>query len=204
MLIMQQSLSSLLFPTYRRSVLNLVLFGTDQPLHGREIARRTGLPSGTLSRELNLLADTGLLARQRQGNQTLYSINRSCPIFEEIASILRKTSGLADVLAEALAPLSKRINVAFVFGSFARGRESAGSDVDVMIIGSVDFGTIIDTLHPTQQQLGREINPQVFSVREWKAKFFARNAFVMDVVEKPKIFLIGDKDDFEELGRRKS
>jgi predicted nucleotidyltransferase len=201
---MQQSLSTLLFPGYRRSVLNLLLFRTGQSLHGREIARRTGLPSGAVARELNLLADAGLLLRQKQGNQTLYSVNRRCPIFEEIAGILRKTSGIADVLAQALAPLSPRIEVAFVFGSFARAQESAGSDVDVMIVGSVDFGAVIDALHPAEEQLSREINSKVFSVQEWKAKVKLRNAFIIDVLDKPKIFLIGDKDDLEKLAGHKS
>lgn len=201
---MQQSLSSLLFPGYRRDVLNLLLFKTDQPLHGREIARRTGLASGTVTRELNRLVEAGLLNRQRQGNQSLYSVNRACPIFEEVAGILRKTSGLAEVLAEALAPLAGRIETAFIFGSFARGVERAGSDVDVLIVGTVDFGAAIDALHPAQQQLGREINPKVFSVKEWKAKLAAKNAFIMDVLGKPKIFLIGDKDGLEKPGRHKS
>jgi predicted nucleotidyltransferase len=201
---MQQSLASLLFPAYRRNVLHLLLFGTDEALHGREIARRTGLPSGPVARELNLLANAGLLLRRKQGNQALYTVNRACPIFEEIAGILRKTSGLADVLSEALAPLSKRIDVAFIFGSFARGKESVGSDVDVMIIGPVDFGAVIDALHPAQERLGREINPKVFSRKEWNAKLAAKNAFIMSVLDKPKIFLIGDRDGLEEPDRRKS
>jgi len=201
---MQQSISDLIFPTYRRDVLNLLIFKTDRPLHGREIARRTNLPSGTVARELNRLADAGLLTREQQGNQTLYSADRRCPIFEEIAGILRKTTGLADVLAAALMPLGHAIEAAFIFGSFARGIERPGSDVDVLIVGSVDFGAVIDALHPVQQQLAREINPKVFSVREWQAKLAANDPFILDVLEKPKIFLIGDRDELEKLGGHQS
>ena len=127
---MQQSLSELLFPGYRRRVLGLLLLHPDEALHGREIARRTGLPSGTLNRELARLADAGLLRRERRGNQLLYSAERACPVFEEVASILRKTSGIADVLAAALAPAREQIRAAFVYGSLASGRERAGSDAD--------------------------------------------------------------------------
>ena len=176
MQIMHHSLSAVLFPGYRRRVLGLLLLQPDESLHGREIARRTGLPAGTLTRELRRLASVGLLTQERRGNQTLYRANHASPVFAELAGILRKTSGLADVVAEALAPLSDDINVAFIFGSVARGAESAGSDVDILIIGSVDFGAVVDALHPAQQQLAREINPKVFSVREWNAKLKGKSA----------------------------
>lgn len=203
MLIMHQSPALLLFPGYRRRVLGLLLLRPDEALHVREVARRTGLPQGTLARELKRLAEVGLLKREQRGNQLLYGANRASPIFEEVAGILRKTSGLADVIAEALAPLSARIDIAFIFGSVARAAEKAESDVDVLIIGSIDFGKVIDALHPAQQQLGREINPKVFPPREWQTKLKAKNAFVRDVIGRQKIFLIGSDDELAELGRRK-
>ena len=126
---MQRSLSSLLFPGYRRRVLGLLLLHPEEALHGREIARRTDLPSGTITRELSRLAEAGLLNRESRGNQVLYSANRACPIFEELASILRKTSGLAEVLAESLSTAKGSIAVAFVYGSMARGTQVAGSDI---------------------------------------------------------------------------
>ena len=204
MLIMHQSLSGVLFPGYRRRVLGMLLLHPEESLHGREIARRAGLPAGTLTRELKRLADVGLLNRERRGNQLVYSANRQSPIFEELAGILRKTSGLADVVAEALEPVTDRIEVAFIFGSVARGAETRGSDIDVLIIGSVDFGVVVDALHPAQQRLARDINPKVFSTREWKAKVRDRNPFVTDVLSKKKIFLVGDEHGLAELGRHKS
>ena len=201
--IMHQSLSAVLFPAYRRRVLGMLLLHPEESLHGREIARRAGLPAGTLTRELKRLADVGLLNRERRGNQLVYSANRQSPIFQELAGILRKTSGLADVVAEALEPLSNRIEVAFIFGSVARGAETAGSDVDVLVIGSVDFGAVVEALYPVQERLSREINPKVFSQREWKAKVRENNPFISDVLPKKKIFLIGDESGLAELGRHK-
>ena len=100
---MHRSLSAVLFPGYRRRVLGLLLLQPDESQHGREIARRTGLPAGTLTRELKRLAGVGLLTQEKRGNQTLYRANRASPIFAELSGILRKTSGLADVVTEALA-----------------------------------------------------------------------------------------------------
>jgi predicted nucleotidyltransferase len=201
--IMHHSLSAVLFPSYRRRVLGLLLLHPDESLHGREIARRTGLPAGTLTRELKRLASVGLLTQEKRGNQTLYQANRASPIFPELAGILRKTSGLSDVVGEALASLSVGIVVAFIFGSIARGAETAGSDVDMLVIGSVDFGAVVDALYPAQQQLAREINPKVFTAREWRNKVKDRGSFVVDVLAKPKIFLVGGENELAELSRRK-
>ena len=195
---MHQSLPSLLFPEYRRRVLGLLLLRPDEALHGREIARRTGLPAGTITRALGKLAEVGLLKREKRGNQQVYSADTSGPIFAELASILRKTSGLADVLVQALAPAAPKLRVAFVFGSVAQGRETAGSDIDVLLVGDLSFREAVELLYPTQAVLGREVNPKVFATDEFMAKMKVE-PFLADVLAKPKLFLIGNDRDLEEL-----
>ena len=195
---MHQSLPSLLFPKYRHRVLELLLLRPEETVHGREIARRTGLSAGTITRELGKLAEAGLLKREKRGNQQRYSAATKGPIFAELASILRKTSGLADVLAQALEPVAHKLRVAFVFGSVAQGRETAGSDIDVMLIGDLGFRQTIELLHPAQTVLGREINPKVFTTEEFLARAPVE-PFLADVLAKPKLFLIGNAHDLEEL-----
>ncbi|GCB02436.1 winged helix-turn-helix domain-containing protein [Ralstonia sp. SET104] len=99
---MLHPLSETLFSEYRRRALGLLLLRPENAYHVREIARLTGTPPGTLHKELSKLANVGILTRARNGNQVIYQADRTCPIFEELASIMRKTSGLADVLAQAL------------------------------------------------------------------------------------------------------
>lgn len=195
---MHQSLASVLLPEYRRRVLGLLLLRPDEALHGREIARRTGLPAGTVTRELNRLAEVGLLNREKRGNQQLYSADQSCPVFTELASILRKTSGMADVLMQALAPAAPQLRLAFVFGSVAQDRETAASDIDLMLIGDLGFAQAIELLYPVQASLGREVNPKVLSADEFTRKA-KDDPFLRDVLSKPKIFLIGDEVELEEL-----
>ncbi len=195
---MHHSLASVLLPEYRRRVLGLLLLRPEEALHGREIARRTGLPAGTVARELRKLAEVGLLQRERRGNQQVYRANTGSPVFSELAGILRKTSGLADVLAQALAPAAPKLRVAFIFGSIAQGRESAGSDVDLMLIGDLGFSQAVELLHAAQATLGREVNPKVFTASEFTSKA-ATEAFLGDVLAKPKIFLIGSDHDLGEL-----
>ena len=198
---MHQSLASTLLPGYRRRVLGLLLLRPEEALHGREIARRTGLPAGTLTRELKRLADVGLLKREKRGNQQVYSADTSCPVFNEVAGILRKTSGLADVLVEALAPAAQKLRVAFVFGSMAKGTEVGASDVDLLLIGDIGFAEAVELLYPAQATLGREVNPKVFTAAEFSIK--AGEPFLRDVLAKPKIFLIGNEHDLAELAGRK-
>lgn len=186
------SLASVLFPDYRRKVLALLLLHPESSYHQREIARLTETQSGTLSRELVKLVAAGLAVKTRVGNQQHYRANRECPIFEELASILRKTSGLTDILAEALSPIADQISAAFVFGSMASGKASAGSDIDLMILGTVTFREAVAVLYPCQETLGREINPKVYQREEWQRLLAEGGAFITDLLEKPKVFVIGD------------
>src|SRR3990172_175246 len=126
-------LVEILFGAYRRQILALLLLRPDESFYVREIGRLTGVPAGSLHRELKLLSDAGLLQRSVAGNQVRYQVNPTCPIQEELAGIFRKTAGLADVLREALAPIAGKIRVVFIFGSVAQVKERATSDVDVLV-----------------------------------------------------------------------
>jgi len=196
---MLHSLSETLFSEYRRRVLGLLLLRPESAYHVREIARLTSTTPGTLHKELSRLADAGILTRTRQGNQVVYQADRACPVYEELASIMRKTSGLADVLVQALQPCSERIDVAFVFGSVARAQETTGSDIDVMVIGTVGFADVVRQLYEAQTTLGREINPKILSPTEWRNGVLKQEPFLVDVQAKPKIFLIGAEHDLAEL-----
>lgn len=128
-----------------------------------------------------------------------YQSNRDSAIFQEIESLIIKTSGVAYVLKQCLQPLQERIETAFIYGSFAKGTETARSDVDVLIIGTVSFSEISDLLDAAQHSLGREVNPSVYPVDEFVAKIVEGHDFVTSLIEEPKIFLIGDEDDFGRL-----
>ena len=113
------------------------------------------MAAGTINRELTRLAEAGLLKREKRGNQQLYSADTAGPIFAELASILRKTSGMADVLLRALAPVAPKLCLAFVFGSVAQGRETPGSDIDLMLIGDISFREVVELLFPVQYDAWR-------------------------------------------------
>jgi len=198
------ALLDLLFGDYRQRVLAQLLLQPDEGFHVRELARRTGTTPGTLTRELGKLAGVGLIRRSKAGNQVRYQANRDNPVFAELASLFRKTAGATAQLAAALQPLADRIRVAFVFGSYARGSESAGSDIDVFVLGDVGFAELVQALHPVQQSLQREISPVLYSPTEFKAKLRARDAFARELLAKPKLFLIGSEDELAEFAQHRT
>lgn len=189
------SLAHFLLGQTRSAVLGTLLLQPDKSLHVREIARLTEANAGSLHRELRKLAELGVLTRSQTGRQVNYHANTACPVYEELAGLLRKTSGMADVLRSALLPLTGQIDTAFVYGSMASGKIHAHSDVDVMIVGSLGFAEAVIALEPAQQGLGREVNPTVFSREEFDKRRHKNGDFVAMVMEQPKIWLIGETDE---------
>lgn len=197
-------LVEVLFGAYRRQILALLLLRSDESFYVREIGRLTGVPAGSLHRELKLLSDAGLLLRSTVGNQVRYQVDRACPIHEELAGIFRKTAGLADVLREALAPIAGRIRLAFIFGSVAQGRERATSDVDVLIVGAVSFAAAVEALGRAGERLRREVNPVVMTAATFAAKLAGKDRFVLRVAREPKIMLLGDAGEFAEFAENRA
>lgn len=192
-------LVEVLFGAYRRQILGLMLLRPDESFYVREVERVTGVPAGSLHRELKSLNEAGLLARSTSGNQVRYQADRSCPIYEELAGIFRKTAGLADVLRDLLKPLSKKIDLAFVFGSLAQGKARPGSDIDLLVVGSAPFAAVVEACHTGTQRLGREVNPVVMTKAAFLAKRRQSDRFISRVAKEPKIFLIGDANEFAKL-----
>ncbi len=171
----------------------------DEAFHLRELARRVGAGLGGVDREVNRLATAGIINRKVQGRQVYYQSNASCPVFAELKSLMVKTSGLADVLRSALAPLAGGIRLAFIYGSFARAQQDRGSDVDVMIVGDISFAEAVAALSNAQHSLGREINPTVYPAEEFRVKLAAKNHFLRTLLKGEKTFLIGDERELRNL-----
>lgn len=194
----------LMFGAYRRKLLGTLLLQADERYHVRELARMTEIPAGSLHRELKAMADAGLLIREQVGNQVLYRADRSCEIFDELASIFRKTTGLAYLLRDELDAISDKIDIAIVFGSLASGRQNSSSDVDVLVLGNPKLIEVVKALAPLGQTLKREINPVVMTSDEFSLLIGKNDRFAMRVVEEPKVFVIGDDVEFAKLGTDRS
>lgn len=192
-------LMDLLFPATRQRVLAVLVLEPEAAFHLRELARLTGSHAGTLARELDKLTAAGLLLRSEQGNQVRYQANRANPLFDDLAAMFRKTHGVVPALREVLAPFGERIAVALIFGSVARGSETTGSDIDLLVLGELGFAELVQALYPLQQSLRREINPVLYAPAEFKARARAGGVFFRELLDKPKVFLTGGMDDLAKL-----
>jgi len=188
----------ILFGIYRRKILAMLLLRPDEKFHVREISRLIDVPAGSLHRELKTLAESELLFRSKSGNQVYYQANQDCQIYPELAGLFRKTSGLADVIRDALAPLHGNMELAFIFGSVAQGKERAGSDIDLFVVGDVAFTEVVGVLVDVHHQLGREINPVIMSRAEFIKKSVS-DPFVMRLIHEMKIYVRGNENDFGKL-----
>jgi predicted nucleotidyltransferase len=176
------------------------LFGKpDEAFFVRQIARQVDVSVGTVQRELLTLEDAGLISRTQTGNQVFYRANRDHPTFPEVHGLLAKTVGVFYQVAQALAPLAKAIQFVFVYGSFARGEENAKSDLDLMVIGQVTLDELLEHLTPLERNLGRPVNPTVYSLREMRTKLAAGNHFLTAIRQAEKTFLIGNEHEFRDL-----
>jgi len=190
-------LAKILSSKIRAEIFRL-LFGTnDKALHMRDIERRSGFAIGTIQGELKKLSELDLVLKEIDGNRTYFRANKNHPLYNDIHNLVLKTTGLVDVLRNALD--TQRIKLAFVFGSLARGETSADSDIDLMVIGNIGLRDITALLSNTQEIIFREINPHVYSENDFMEKFKENDHFVSQVFDGPKIFIVGNEDELKAM-----
>jgi predicted nucleotidyltransferase len=190
------SLADALFSNVQQRVLAYLFGQPERSFFATELIKLAGGGSGAVQRELARLEDSGLVMVTRLGTQKHYQANPKSPIFSELCAIAQKTVGLAEPLRDALKPLQKRIVAAFVYGSVAKKRDTAASDIDLMVIsGKVTYADLFAVLEKVSARLGRQVNVTVYSTQELAKRVKQDNAFVTRVLAQPKIWLIGDESD---------
>ena len=185
------SLADALFSRTQQRVLGLLFGVPGGPLHLNELVRRAGVGSGAVQRELGRLVAARLVLRKVSGRQVMFQANAASPVFEEVRGLVRKTSGLADMLRTALRPIADRIASAFLFGSVAKGTDTTDSDIDLMIIAeSLSYADVYPLLAALESELGRRISPTIYSPADWQLRLEQANAFVTRVRHLPTIPVI--------------
>jgi predicted nucleotidyltransferase len=188
-------LADALFGEVRKRVLGLLFAHPDRTFYTNEIIAHVDAGSGAVQRELSRLAAAGLLTVSRIGRQKHYGANRGAPIFAELRGIALKTTGLVDVLHEALRPLERDIRAAFVFGSIASGADTAGSDVDLMVISDrLTYAELFGALEDAAARLGRRVSPTIYTLADFRARIAEENPFLTRVLQEPRIFVVGGDD----------
>ena len=189
-----------LFSKTQQRVLALLFGQSQRSFYDNEIITFAAMGSGAVQRELAKLVKSALVTVKKVGNQKHYQANHQAPIFDELRSIVMKTFGVADVLRVALQAHWPQIELAFVYGSMAKGSEQAHSDIDLMVIGEqISNAALLDALQPLQQQLGRTVNPTLYTPAEFIQRVRDGKSFIVRVLEQPKIFVKGREDELIRL-----
>lgn len=190
-----------LFTSTQQRLLRILFGQPDCSFYANELISLAGTGTGAVQRELTRMEKAGLVSTRRIGNQKHYQANPTCPIFAELRAIVRKTLGITDVLRTALQPVWDRIDFAFVYGSVAEGTERANSDVDLMVIGaSLSNVDLLRALEPAQRELGRTVNPTLYTSEEFFQRVREQRSFILRVLAKPKLFIKGAEVDIAQIG----
>jgi predicted nucleotidyltransferase len=191
----RSAIGDALFTKTQQRVLGLLYGKPEQSYYLNEIVRLAAVGKGSVNRELDKLCAAGLLTVSRQGNQNHYQANANNPIFNELKAITQKTFGVVDIIKAALAPLLPQLNCVFIYGSVAQGTEHAGSDIDLMLVGDdMSYSEVMELLAPAEKQLGRTINPTLYTVAEFTDRKNNHQPFITRVIEQPKLWLMGDTE----------
>ncbi len=177
----------------RQKLYRLYFSQTNGRYYLRELERLLDEPVGNIRREILKWSKAGLFLRERVGNLTFYSLNKSFPLYEELKRIVSKTIGIEHTLREGLKGI-KRIGIGIIYGSVASGEDTGNSDVDVLLIGNPDMDDLVNTIQGIEKQVGRDINYVLYTPEEYGLKKKAENTFIMDVLRNPKIYIIGSED----------
>jgi len=189
------SLSDALFTQTQQRVLGLLYGHPDESFFATEIFRRTGGGRGTVQRELERLVRSGLVLVTPVGNQRHYRANQATPIFKELRSIIIKTSGIAEPLRDALAPIARKIDLALIYGSIARGQAHAGSDVDLLVVAAdLTLEQLFSRIARAERAVSRKINPTLLTPEEFTRRRHNGNPFLTKVLSGKVIPLIGSID----------
>lgn len=180
------------------AVLSVVLFYEN--LHLREIARRADISAPETKRELDILQKTGLLKVRKQGNMSIYSLNKKCLFLEELRGLFTKTEGIVDILKNRLEDI-ENLRFCLVYGSYANNRFGENSDLDVLCIG--ENKGLDEIFFDIQRKTGLEINYIIWNENDYKQKIEEKSAFVKSILKNRKIFIVGDENEFGRTSKKK-
>lgn len=192
-------LSYLITSKTRRDVLTLFVTHPDERFYHVGLARQLGLPASAVHAELKKLEALSFLKSQKEANIVFYWVNKDFLLYPEIKGLIFKTVGLAEEIRNNLKAIGN-VSVAFIFGSVAKNREDARSDIDLMVIGNPDIDALTEAVSKAEDVLSREINYSVFSPEDWCKRVEKKDSFAIDVLNNNKIFIIGDADELRRLG----
>lgn len=181
-----------LFTSTQQRVLALLFGQPERSFFVTEIIELADSGRGAVQRELNRLAKSGLVVTTKVGNQKHYQANHDSPLFGELCSIVAKTVGLKEPILAALEPLADTIALALIYGSVAKRSDTASSDIDLLVVAdALTLEELYAKLALAEKTLGRQINPTLYTTKEFDRRWKTKNTFLTRVLGDSTVALIG-------------
>lgn len=190
-----------LMPPTRQDVLTATLLQAGKWWYLSELANHIGRPISSFQREIDALAQAGILERRVDGRRAYIKANENSPIFPELRGLMEKTTGVVPLLIEEMARFKNKIKWAFIYGSMARSEENAASDVDVMLVGEISTMDVMPALRRVEKTIGRAINETIFSEIDFRHSIERKDHFLRAVLRGKKIMLKGPEDELDAIAR---
>jgi len=175
----------------KRNLLKLFLTNPERPFYTREIARLTGEPLNAVRRELGYLERTGLLKSRREGNLKYFAVVKEFPFYTELKKIIYATVGLGDYLRDRMEN-SEAVELAFIYGSVAKGEEREKSDIDLFVVGEIEEEELHKLVSDIEKEIGREINYTLMTKKEFDQRSERGEPFITRIEKEEKLMLKGN------------
>ncbi|MHA4867127.1 nucleotidyltransferase family protein [Duganella sp. PWIR1] len=175
------------------------LFEEPERIFGlRELAAEAEVDSGNLSRWLQRWSKVGLV---QQPEKARYRASKD-PALQPLAQLFQQSSAMITQIKELLTEL-QGVDAAAIFGSVARHQQTAGSDVDILVIGDISEIRINALLQPLERQFARAFNASVFSRSTISQLLDQEDEFIATLLSGPTLVLKGNPHGFSTLGNIK-
>ena len=191
-----------LFPTVRAGLLAATLLQSEHWWFMTELARHLEVRPSSLQRELESLVSSGFLLRRQDGRRTYFKANTQSPLFPELRGLIEKTAGIVPAFKVALEKIGARIELALLYGSIARGEEHAGSDIDLMVVGTLQQIDLLPVLRKLESRFGREVNVTLFTPEEFHQRLASDDHFLRSVLKEKIILLKGSLNELEQTAAK--
>lgn len=182
----------------RAELLKLFLTNPEQSFYIQEIGRILGKKPGIFQRTLNNMEKEGILVSEYKGNARYFKANKDYPLYKELKSIVFKTVGVAGSIKDVLKKAGN-ITYSFIYGSYAKAKESYLSDIDLVIIGKPDEDKLIKEFDRLEERLSREINYKLYTLNDAKNEVKQKEPFILEILRDKKIMLIGEEDELRKI-----
>jgi predicted nucleotidyltransferase len=195
-------IDSLLTPV-KQDILGLTYGQSDRWWYLSELAASVGRTPSSLQRDLKMLAKSGILRSKREGARMYFQAETRSPLFEPLRLLIERTLGVVENLKDAIEPLATQIDVAFVYGSVARGDDNTRSDVDLLVVGDIGLSDLARVLRPLEMKFRREFNATCYKAEEFRSKLREGSHFLVSLLHEQKTFIVGNENDLGRLDSKR-